>query len=141
MSTRRYRTFSLPNTLVEQIEILFDILKKENLYSGYFSLTEFVRDSVRRRIEEIRQTYLLRELDLASPDLSMQWSEQASLFIVRIVKGLQRNLEQFPEIVEVISQSEKQGMPKQLAEKAIEDLLQQGILYIPEKGRIASPGR
>ena len=47
-----YRTIRLPKDLVEEIE---ELIKDKSL--GYTSKADFVKDAVRRRIEEIRRVY------------------------------------------------------------------------------------
>jgi len=47
-----YRTIRLPKELVEEIE---ELIKDKSL--GYTSRADFVKDAVRRRIEEIKKSY------------------------------------------------------------------------------------
>ena len=48
----KYRTIRLPKELVEEIE---ELIKDKTL--GYTSKADFVKDAVRRRIEEIKRDY------------------------------------------------------------------------------------
>ena len=61
MSKRDYRTLSLPEGLLKQVENLLEELESEGLDHGYKSITEFVKDALRRRVEELTQIYFLGE--------------------------------------------------------------------------------
>ncbi len=50
MSRKRYRTVALPEELYEKVE---EIVRRGKL--GYSSVSEFVKDAVRRRLEEIEK--------------------------------------------------------------------------------------
>ncbi len=45
-----YRSLRIPDDLVEKIE---DVINKKDL--GYASISEFVKDAVRRRLEDIEK--------------------------------------------------------------------------------------
>lgn len=51
MANRKYIGISLPNEMVEEIETI--IVQNKNL--GFVSITEFVKDSVRRRISKLKE--------------------------------------------------------------------------------------
>ena len=50
---RDYTTIAIPNALIEEIETI--IKRLESL--GYRNRTEFIVDSIRRRIEELKKLY------------------------------------------------------------------------------------
>jgi len=53
MTTRKhYRGLTIPESLVEKIETLI----KERKDLGYVSVSEFVKEALRRRIEEIESS-------------------------------------------------------------------------------------
>ena len=59
MTKREYRTLSLPEGLLQQIEDLLEELKNMGVDPGYKTISEFVKDAVRRRVEDLRQIYFL----------------------------------------------------------------------------------
>ncbi|MHA1907523.1 MAG: ribbon-helix-helix domain-containing protein [Candidatus Thorarchaeota archaeon] len=61
MTKREYRTFSIPEGLLKQVEDLLEKLEKEEFDHGYKTIAEFVKDAVRRRVEELRQIYFKGE--------------------------------------------------------------------------------
>ena len=56
-----YRNISIPTGIIEQAETLLAELKELDFDTSYASIAEFVKDAVRRRIEQLRHTYLLGE--------------------------------------------------------------------------------
>jgi len=54
----RYTNGSISDGFRKELECLFDDLEKKKIDSGYKSLSEFCKDALRRRIEEIREGYL-----------------------------------------------------------------------------------
>jgi len=62
-SDQGYRNISIPAGIIEQAEVLMDELKSLNFDVSYSSIAEFVKDAVRRRIEQLRHTYLLGEAE------------------------------------------------------------------------------
>ena len=56
-----YRSISLPESLLKQAEELLEKLENEGLGSGYKTISEFVKDAVRRRVEALREIYFLGE--------------------------------------------------------------------------------
>jgi len=51
----RYRKLSVPESLIREVERI--IKAREDL--GYRSVTEFVVDAVRRRVEELKKTMVM----------------------------------------------------------------------------------
>lgn len=62
-----YRNISIPKGLVEQAERLLEDLQKEGFDLSYQSIADFVKDAIRRRIEELRQIYFLGEEGRETP--------------------------------------------------------------------------
>jgi len=56
-----YRGISVPKGLLDQIEKLLADMEKEGVDLGYKTVTEFVKDAVRRRVEALREIYFLGE--------------------------------------------------------------------------------
>jgi len=56
-----YRSMSLPEGLLTQIEGLLEDLKQQGIDLGYKTVSEFVKDAIRHRLEELRQIYFLGE--------------------------------------------------------------------------------
>ena len=56
-----YKGLSLPEGLIQQVEDLLRDLENEGFDSGYKTITEFVKDATRRRVEELRRIYFLGE--------------------------------------------------------------------------------
>ncbi len=56
-----YKGVSLPEGLLQQVEDLLKDLEKEGFDHGYKTITEFVKDSIRRRVEDLRQIYFIGE--------------------------------------------------------------------------------
>lgn len=58
MPPKGYKTVTVPVDLLKEVEALMVKLKNEG--SGlYMNVTDFVKDSIRRRIEELRRMYFL----------------------------------------------------------------------------------
>ena len=51
MPRKGYRGISLPETMIEEIEKLL----KQRPDLGYQSVAEFIKDAIRRRIEELKK--------------------------------------------------------------------------------------
>ena len=58
MPKAKYTNISVPESLRLEVEKLFETLDKEGIGLGYVSFSDFARDAIRRRLEEIRATYL-----------------------------------------------------------------------------------
>ena len=60
MPPKGYKSVSLPKGLLEEAEKLISELN-EKRFHPYMNETDFVKDAIRRRIEELRMIYLLGE--------------------------------------------------------------------------------
>ena len=58
MPPKGYKSVSIPKGLLEEAEELICELKKQGFHP-YMNVTDFVKDAIRRRIEELRTIYLL----------------------------------------------------------------------------------
>ena len=52
---------SLPAGLLKQDDELLEDLKREGIDLGYKTVSEFVKDAIRRRVEALREIYFLGE--------------------------------------------------------------------------------
>ena len=58
MPPKGYKSVSISSELLKEVEALMAELKREG--SGlYLNVTDFVKDAIRRRIEELRRIYFL----------------------------------------------------------------------------------
>ena len=58
VTDRKYANVSIPEGFRQEIERLFDALEQAGIDLGYSSLSEFAKDAMRRRMDQIRETYL-----------------------------------------------------------------------------------
>lgn len=70
-------------------------------------------------------------------ELMLRWVGEAPDFILKIIKGLAAIHGKFLRKKTVIQQAKIQGMPEKLAKQTIENLLNEGIIYTPKKGKIS----
>lgn len=56
-----YTNISVPVELRREVEKLFKELEEREIGLAYVSFSDFSRDAIRRRIEEIRKTYLIED--------------------------------------------------------------------------------
>jgi len=56
-----YSNISIPLGLRKEVEKLIEDLKEEGFDLGYKTVAEFVKEAIRRRVEELRQIYFLGE--------------------------------------------------------------------------------
>lgn len=61
MPPRGYKSVSISDSLLNEVEALLAQLEKEVGVKPYTNVTAFVVDAVRRRTEELRRIYLLGE--------------------------------------------------------------------------------
>ena len=54
-----YRSVTLPDGLMEQIDKLLERLKKSDIDLGFVSKSDFIRSAIRAHIKEITTVYLL----------------------------------------------------------------------------------
>ena len=55
---KKYTSISIPVGLTREVEKLFQELEDVGIDLGYASLSDFTRDSLRRLIEQIRESHL-----------------------------------------------------------------------------------
>ena len=67
MPPKGYKNVTIPEGLVIGIDDLLKELEQADISTGYTNPTEFIKDAIRRRIEQLRQIYLLGEPHGESP--------------------------------------------------------------------------
>jgi hypothetical protein len=56
-----YSNISIPTGLRKEIEKLIEDLENEGIDLGYRTVPEFIKEAIRKRVEDLRQIYFLGE--------------------------------------------------------------------------------
>ena len=135
-----YSNISIPKGLRNEIERILQLLEDEGINLGYKTVAEFVKDSIRRRVEYIRHLYFHVEKHQGRVGDKSQFPDalfpDPLKFVLEIMMKLEEHQGKNLETDVIVRKATYQGMPEYWCEKVIEQLLDNGMIHSPKKGTL-----